>query len=673
MKMQQDQHIEFLDIGLERGTVAEATGLVNSVTIENIASIVLDDVTGTIIVGMEVFGSRLPPNIKVETVTSQTNITLNTRVTLNDNDRISFREPTGNSHALRLETGTSTPTDLGHPITLEEFVIAADTYTTGADQMALEDAVVDTGEITRVFVDSSGSGYNFLPTVTVTSTSGTKVLKVAGTYITPTTPKLIATTTDIGAVSRIIINDTGANYSVDPDITFRANFVLKDTSGTFVTGEALTTHTGIVKSFDTDTQVLQTTLEDVVRTTLETTDALPIGLEDGSAEVTGPVSISYNNTIEVGEKLLDETDNDSLILNATSLDGDAFFALEDDSGGTLLTEPSAAGNITIADVILDDASSTKKIVRQIPRGLGKNGGSFVLAFVHTSTATASLNGNTFNSTVVTLDNNSGTIIAGMKVSGTSATAILNGATIKNNTLKINNKVGTINVGDLISGTGIGENVVVKSVTTQNENAAVIVISSALTLDDDLLLTFALNEITIATVTSQSSIILNKSVFISDNIVLSFEISELNGPFVDNEEITGLTSGATAIIIDAGRPDDGSNLSAPVTYVLTSTPDFVVGETITGDSKFDIDGNSVNTTTVITSLTNKFIPSLLSDWIEFKVETIIETHQIDLESGTTVSFNEHTFSDNFDILALESSGFRKSFGSVTRKTYFRWHR
>jgi hypothetical protein len=661
------EHVEFLDIGLESGTVDEATGRVNSVTIENIASIVLDGVTGTIVVGMEVFGSRLPPNIKVETVTSQTNITLNTRVTLNDNDRISFIEPRGNSHALRLETGTSTPTDLGHPITLEEFVIAADTYTTGADQMVLEDAVVDTGVITRVFVESSGFGYNSLPTVTVSSTSGTKVLKsTSATYITPTTPKLLATTTDIGAASKIIINDTGANYSVDPAITFRANFVLKDTSGTFVTGEALTTHTGIVKSFDTDTQVLQTTLEDVVRTTLETTDALPIGLEDGSAEVTGPVSISYNNTIEIGEKLLDETDNDSLILNATSLDGDAFFALEDDSGGTLLTEPSAAGNITIADVILDDASSTKKIVRQIPRGLGKNGGSFVLAFVHISTATASLNGNTFNSTVVTLDNNSGTIIAGMKISGTSATATLNTATIKNNTLKIDNKVGTINVGDLISGTGIGENVVVKSVTTQNDDAAVIVISSSLTLVDELSLTFALNEITVATVTSQSSIILNKSVYISDNIELSFEISELNGPFVDNEEITGLTSGATAIIIDSGRPDDGSNLSAPVTYVLTSTPDFVVGETITGASKFDIDGNSVNTTTVITSLTNKFIPSLLSDWIEFKVETIIETHQIDLESGTTVSFNEHTFSDNFDILALESSGFRKSFGSVTEK-------
>jgi len=662
-----NQHLEFLDLGLESGTFDEATALINSAVVNNVASITLDNVVGTIVVGMEAFGSGLGLGTTVATVTSQTNITLSKKVTLVDNNRISFRESTGNSHALRLETGTSTSTDLGHPITLEEFVIAADTYTTGADQMSLEDAVVDTGEITRVFVENSGFGYNSLPTVTVVSTSGTKVLNsLAATYNTPITPKLLAITTDIGAVSKIKVTDSGANYTESPEITFNANFVLKGTSGTVAVGEALTTHTGVVKSFNTDTKVLETTFEDVVRTTLETTDALPIGLEDGSEEITGPVSVSYNNTIDIGEKLLDETDNDRLILNSSSLDGDAFFALEDDSGGTLLTEPSAEGNITIADIILDDASFTKKIVTQIPRGLGKNGGSFVSAFVHVSTATANLNGNTFNSTIVKLDNNSGTIIAGMTINGTSATASLNGATIKNNTLKVDNKVGTINVGDIISGTGIGGNIVVKSITTQNDDAAVIVISSTLTLDNDIALTFLLDDLTVETVTSQSLIIVSKTIYISDNIELSFEISELNGPFVDNEEITGLTSGATAVIIDAGRLDDGSNVSAPVTYVLTSTPDFVVGETITGNAKFDINGNSVNTTTVITSLTDKFISSPFSDWIEFKVETIIETHQIDLESGTTVSFNEQTFSDNFDILALESSGFRKTFGSVRDK-------
>ena len=70
-----------------------------------------------------------------------------------------------------------------------------------------------------------------------------------------------------------------------PDITARANFVVKDVTGTFVTGESLTTHTGIVQNYDSSTQVLETTIEDVVRTTLETTDALPVGLEDASGSI----------------------------------------------------------------------------------------------------------------------------------------------------------------------------------------------------------------------------------------------------------------------------------------------------------------------------------------------------------------------------------------------------
>jgi hypothetical protein len=662
-----NKHLEFLELGLETGTFGEATALVNGSTFSNVASITLDNVVGTIVVGMQAFGSGLGIDTTVETVTSQTNITLSKKVTLSDNDRISFREAAGNSHSLRLETGNSTATDLGHPITLEEFVVSLDTYTTGSDQMVLEDGVVDTGEITRVFVENSGSGYNSLPTVTVSSTSGTKVLKsTSGTYITPTTPELIATTTDIGAASKIKITDSGANYSEAPEITFNANFVLKDTSGTFVVGEALTTHTGIVKSFNTDTQVLKTTLEDVVRTTLETTDALPIGLEDGSEEITGPVLLSYNNTIDIGEKLLDETDNDSIIINSTSLDGDAFFALEDDTGGNFLTEPSAEGNVTIPDVALDDVSSTKKIVTQIPRGLGKNGGSTVLAFTHKSTATATLNGNTFNSTVLKLDNNSGTVIAGMKIEGTSATAVMFGATINNDEIVVDGKSGNINVGDIVTGTGVGNNVVVKSIISQNETDAKVVLSSSLSLDDNLLITFLLNDLTVKTVTSQSSIIANKSIYVSDNTVLSFSISELNGPFVDNEEITGSTSGATGVIIDAGRDDNNSSFDTAVTYVQTSTQDFIVGETITGDAKFDSDENATNTTSVITSLTDKFISSPFSDWIEFKVETILEEHQILVESGTDVDFHEHTFSDNFDILALESSGFIKSIGSTTEK-------
>ena len=38
--------------------------------------------------------------------------------------------------------------------------------------------------------------------------------------------------------------------------------------------------------------------------------------------------------------ILDEEDGDNIVLNASGLDGDAFIALEDDTGSILRTEPN---------------------------------------------------------------------------------------------------------------------------------------------------------------------------------------------------------------------------------------------------------------------------------------------------------------------------------------------
>ena len=74
-------------------------------------------------------------------------------------------------------------------------------------------------------------------------------------------------TNDIGAIDSLEVKDSGFNYSASnpPDITARAHFVLKDVTGTFATAASLTTHTGVVKGFDSDTQVLDTTFENVIR------------------------------------------------------------------------------------------------------------------------------------------------------------------------------------------------------------------------------------------------------------------------------------------------------------------------------------------------------------------------------------------------------------------------
>ena len=78
-------------------------------------------------------------------------------------------------------------------------------------------------------------------------------------------------TNDIGAAKSINVNNTGFDYSIinPPEIELRAHFILKDVTGTFAATNTLTTHTGVVKGFDSNTKVLDTTFEDVIRTVQE--------------------------------------------------------------------------------------------------------------------------------------------------------------------------------------------------------------------------------------------------------------------------------------------------------------------------------------------------------------------------------------------------------------------
>ena len=178
----------------------------------------------------------------------------------------------------------ATSVDAGHNILTNNTVEIADTYTTTTDQIVLEfdtfedvdSASTESGAIQKVFVSSGGAGYTKLPTVSVsktTSGSGTK---------------LIATTTNIGAAKSIKITDSGFRYSTanPPEPTFRAHFVLKDVTGTFANAATLTTHTGTVKGFDSDTQVLDTTFENVIRLKQEQDGTFNEGiqLEQGNLE-----------------------------------------------------------------------------------------------------------------------------------------------------------------------------------------------------------------------------------------------------------------------------------------------------------------------------------------------------------------------------------------------------
>ena len=135
------------------------------------------------------------------------------------------------------------------------------------------------------------------------------------------------------------------------------------------------------------------------------------------------------------------------------------------------------------------------------------------------------------------------------------------------------------------------------------------------------------------VTSQTSITLSTlpnglAIILADNTSLSFESPSTNGPFANGEEITGGTSGATALILDA----------LDMKFISSNGIDFVVGETITGESKVDVDGNVVNAQAVIQTLGQTFVVSPESIWTEFRIETITEKNVLYLKMHLLMLFS-----------------------------------
>ena len=61
-------------------------------------------------------------------------------------------------------------------------------------------------------------------------------------------------TDDIGGVSSLEITDGGFKYASAPDIKFNTNIIVIDVSGTFGSGNTLTSHKGTVKTYDPNTK-----------------------------------------------------------------------------------------------------------------------------------------------------------------------------------------------------------------------------------------------------------------------------------------------------------------------------------------------------------------------------------------------------------------------------------
>ena len=202
----------------------------------------------------------------------------------------------------------STGRDEGDKIQTNEIQTSLDAIATDTDKLILElgsfSTVTEATGIDKVFLKNKGQGYKALPTVSVTSTSGTGA-------------KILALTNDIGAAVSLRVNDAGFDYDANdlPDARFRAHFILKDISGSFVAGNTLTTHTGTVKGWNTDTQQLDLTFEDIVKFDMEQSTAfnVPFVLEGGTT------ALNENNILMEDVQDVPLTSEDNLVFDGTKV------------------------------------------------------------------------------------------------------------------------------------------------------------------------------------------------------------------------------------------------------------------------------------------------------------------------------------------------------------------
>ena len=206
------------------------------------------------------------------------------------------------ANKLLLDRTTAGGQDAGHNLLTDTVQEENDTYSNGDLFVLEEDTFATQNEATsirKVQVTDGGNGYSKLPTISVTSDSGTGA-------------SLLANTTDIGRTNGIEIKD--GSFDLDssnpPEVTFQAHFVLKDVTGTFASGNTLTTHTGTVKNWNANTQVLSTTFENVIRTDGEATTTVQNGIRLENNAESEPHGILL-------EDVLDFDDGKNILTNAT--------------------------------------------------------------------------------------------------------------------------------------------------------------------------------------------------------------------------------------------------------------------------------------------------------------------------------------------------------------------
>ncbi len=222
----------------------------------------------------------------------------------NSETQVSY--PVTENDKIILNGTDSSSSNADDRIITDETQITLDTFGDDTDQIFLEPGTFGSStasSINKIFLNDKGQGYKSIPTITFETASGSGA-------------KVLALTKDIGAIESLKINDSGFDYDSSdlPDMRFRAHFILKDVTGSFVAGESLTSHTGEVKSWNPDTQQLDITLEDIVKIRHEQASAFNAPfVQENTRGLAG-----HNILMEETQDVIGQPD-DNIVLDGTDI------------------------------------------------------------------------------------------------------------------------------------------------------------------------------------------------------------------------------------------------------------------------------------------------------------------------------------------------------------------
>ena len=212
---------------------------------------------------------------------------------------------------FRQEAGT-TGTDGEDHIVLEEETTRGDTYT--GDKIVQESETnSNLGDITDVYITNTGSGYISLPTVTVTSSTGSGA-------------NVLAYGNDIGRVIGLKTNELGEGYENSPSpptLAFRQNLILTSVTGTFAEDDTITGGTSGATatqvSFDTNRNLLK------VKTV---TNSFSVG-ETITSSSGGSATLSKIDVASASVDVVSVADTDGKFLNEDGFSSESTMKIQD--------------------------------------------------------------------------------------------------------------------------------------------------------------------------------------------------------------------------------------------------------------------------------------------------------------------------------------------------------